>query len=177
MDLTIAIAVAVVLLLSLSIDAQRVKMGRGAKLPGFLGRLSTGWGRWSANVSARAAKIVEQTTPDRSPDEVDDIRRRARAARIAREMLSDSGDGRAARARTKDPRGRQSRVRLSAPNRPRAKHGKRVCFTYVDEHGEVTDREVANWVRTRIHLEGFCTKRRALRTFRIDRIESWGDWQ
>lgn len=58
---------------------------------------------------------------------------------------------------------------------PKAKAGKWIEFTYADEYGEVTDRHLRNWSRTSKYLEGFCTDRKAVRTFRIDRVIEWGD--
>ncbi len=58
---------------------------------------------------------------------------------------------------------------------PKAKAGKWIEFTYADEYGEVTDRHLRNWSRTSRYLEGFCTDRRAVRTFRLDRVIHWGD--
>ncbi len=58
---------------------------------------------------------------------------------------------------------------------PKAKSGKWIEFTYVDSEGEITDRHLRNWSRTSQYLEGFCMDRKALRTFRIDRVIEWGE--
>ena len=61
-------------------------------------------------------------------------------------------------------------------NAPTSNKGRSVWITYVDSDGEVTEREVANWVMTRIHLEGRCLLRKRNRLFRRDRIIEWGEW-
>lgn len=75
---------------------------------------------------------------------------------------------------TPPPPPRSSRaIRFKAPGRPQANHGNSVRFVYIDSQGEVTEREVRNWVKTRQYLEGFCIQRGAVRTFRIDQVEEW----
>lgn len=59
---------------------------------------------------------------------------------------------------------------------PPHNRGKAAHFEYVDADGEVTDREVVNWVIDGRYLHGFCTLRRATRQFRLDRITDWKDW-
>ncbi|MXO73548.1 WYL domain-containing protein [Alteraurantiacibacter buctensis] len=51
--------------------------------------------------------------------------------------------------------------------------GKWIRFTYFDQDGVVTSREVTNWEVRGRYLVGFDREKRAERTFRHDRIEDW----
>ncbi|MCH2486138.1 MAG: hypothetical protein MK010_00120 [Erythrobacter sp.] len=104
--------------------------------------------------------------PDRTPEEVDATYRTARSARLARERTRPAEP-----VKTPVPA-----IEFDAPGKPHHSEGTFVRFVYVDSNGEVTDREVRNWELSDYHLEGFCLLRKAKRTFRVDRVESWGDW-
>lgn len=52
-----------------------------------------------------------------------------------------------------------------------------LSFTYADANGEVTHRRITNWSEDGEYdhcFRGWCTDRREQRTFRIDRVQSWG---
>lgn len=63
------------------------------------------------------------------------------------------------------------------PNAPTVDNGSLAAFVYVDVDGVVTDRTVSNWSIEGAHLKGYCLERRAVRTFRMDRIEEWIAWE
>lgn len=48
-----------------------------------------------------------------------------------------------------------------------------LAFIYVDEHGEVTERTVCDWVEDDTYIHGHCLSKGDTRTFRKDRIEQW----
>lgn len=74
------------------------------------------------------------------------------------------------------PRPSKKRVSFDAPGMPRANSGEFVFIEYVDSQGEITEREVRNWSKTRIHLEGHCMLRKQKRLFKITQIITWGEW-
>jgi hypothetical protein len=52
-----------------------------------------------------------------------------------------------------------------------------LSFTYADANGEVTERRIINWNEDPEYdhcFTGWCTAREEPRTFRIDRVQSWG---
>lgn len=52
-----------------------------------------------------------------------------------------------------------------------------LSFTYADANGEVTERRIINWSEDPEYdhcFTGWCTDRKEPRTFRIDRVQSWG---
>lgn len=51
--------------------------------------------------------------------------------------------------------------------------GKGAKFEYSDHYGEVTEREVRNWVSNGPYIKAFCLLRHENRSFRKDRIENW----
>lgn len=56
-------------------------------------------------------------------------------------------------------------------------HGGGLSFTYADANGEVTNRRIINWSEDGEYdhcFSGWCTDREEPRTFRIDRVQSWG---
>lgn len=68
-------------------------------------------------------------------------------------------------------------IKFDAPGKPNATEGEWVEFVYVDAEGEVTERRIRNWSQTSEYIKGFCVDRHAPRSFRLDRVESWGDWE
>lgn len=68
------------------------------------------------------------------------------------------------------------KVLFDAPGRPNKPHGSWARFSYVDAHGEVTEREIRNWNLSARHIEGYCMARREGRSFRLDRIAGWAGW-
>ena len=56
-------------------------------------------------------------------------------------------------------------------------HGGGLSFTYADANGEITERRIINWKEDPEFdhcFTGWCTDREEPRTFRIDRVQSWG---
>lgn len=52
-----------------------------------------------------------------------------------------------------------------------------LSFTYADANGEVTERRIINWKEDEEYdhcFTGWCTDREMPRSFRIDRVQSWG---
>lgn len=60
--------------------------------------------------------------------------------------------------------------------RPPVDHGRSVSISYADADGVVTEREVLNWSIEDRHLVGYCSLRKQVRTFRLDRVLEWHDW-
>jgi hypothetical protein len=56
-------------------------------------------------------------------------------------------------------------------------HGGGLSFTYADANGEVSERRIISWKEDPEYdhcFTGWCTDREEPRTFRIDRVQSWG---
>lgn len=53
--------------------------------------------------------------------------------------------------------------------------GPLASFKYCDKNGVVTERMVRNWKTTGRLLSGYCVHRRAIRTFRTDRVIEWAE--
>jgi hypothetical protein len=61
-------------------------------------------------------------------------------------------------------------------NVPKAKTGNSVWIEYCDARGTITERTVLDWERDRYELTGHCTLANGERTFKLDRVLTWGAW-
>jgi predicted DNA-binding transcriptional regulator YafY len=61
-------------------------------------------------------------------------------------------------------------------NVPKAKEGNSVWIEYCDARGVITERTVLHWERDRYELTGWCTLVNGERTFKLNRVVTWGEW-
>lgn len=128
----------------------------------------------ATQVSSQPSAAVQYLSkPDRTPEEVDAIQREARRVRLsaARPTLSVTDVETSSRSVGAKRRWRE------VDGAPTRKSGRLACFVYVDVDGVVTDRNVTNWSIAFRYLDGWCSERKAMRTFRLDRIDSWQRWE
>lgn len=127
--------------------------------------------------------------PDRTPAEVDALRFAARSAMVRRERdKAESGQSsspdvdrsvvnKPERQRpAPKPQGERFRSWRTSPGAPTQRRGRSARFTYVDEDGVVTSRQIQNWTIASNYIEGWCLDREDIRTFRLDRVEEWHGW-
>lgn len=63
------------------------------------------------------------------------------------------------------------------PDSPDVDSGTFARFVYIDSDGVVTTRVIRNWHINGNKLTGYCELRKAVRTFRVDRVDEWIDWR
>lgn len=117
---------------------------------------------------------VDPRAPDRSAAELDALRFAARAAMVRRERERQRTDK--APPKAPKPRAERRRAWRNAPGAPNQRRGRSARFTYADEDGVVTDRQIQNWTIASNYIEGWCIDRKEMRTFRLDRVEEWHGW-
>jgi hypothetical protein len=127
-------------------------------------------------IVTRATPLAEEgAKANRSPEEVDQVRRVAHAeARRKEESLSD---GYVTPTPQPKPVVYKPPHRSSGLPRPRKRSGKVAQFVYVDADGVVTEREITNWRIVGPYISGYCTMRKASRDFRLDRVDEWIDYK
>lgn len=116
---------------------------------------------------------VDRVVPDRSAAEMAQIEKAARLKRRD-SFASVTAVTPAAPA----PRSRAAKpLREYDPGSPDVDTGSYARISYIDSDGVVTDRELFNWRIDGNKLIGFCQTRKAVRTFRVDRVDDWIDWK
>ena len=124
----------------------------------------------------------DSVAADKVRQEIDAHRRMAAARMVAQQSEPPPREPFTPISRPAPPprapaRERRPKIQPDREGIPRARTGKSIQFTYADADGVITDRQLVNWSRTSQQIEGFCLTRRSVRTFRMDRVIEWGDWE